>query len=90
MLIALALDFVPGRSAEAVKHAERAKDVLLLRIEALEEVLAGDEEDSEGAKTKAKKEIDDINSLMGDVDYKVRTLVYLTILYFLPLMLYLS
>lgn len=66
MLIALALDFVPNATAQAVSHAEKAKDVLLLRLAELEKVAEGERDD------KAKREIDDIKGLLGDVDMKVR------------------
>ncbi|GAA5820584.1 hypothetical protein JCM3770_007166 [Rhodotorula araucariae] len=68
MLIALALDFVPNATARAVSHAEKAKGVLLLRLAELERVPAEERED------KAKREIEDIKSLMGDVDMKIEDL----------------
>ncbi|KAI5477010.1 hypothetical protein MNV49_006968 [Pseudohyphozyma bogoriensis] len=64
MLLALTLDFVPGRNSDAVKHAQLAKDVLLKRLEVLE--------GNEGEKEKAEK--DDIKGLMGDVDEKIEDL----------------
>lgn len=64
MLIALALDFIPDSVDRAVDHAEKAKAVLLLKLEQLEKI----EEKSE----KDQKEIVDIKELMGDVDMKVR------------------
>lgn len=66
MLIALALDFVPNGNDRAVSHAERAKKVLLLKLDELERVKEEDRDD------KAKREIEDIKGLMGDVDMKVR------------------
>ncbi|BGP41166.1 hypothetical protein JCM10449v2_005137 [Rhodotorula kratochvilovae] len=68
MLIALALDFVPEATARAVAHAEKAKGVLLLRLAELERVPEKERED------KARREIDDIKSLMGDVDMKIEDL----------------
>ena len=65
MLIALALDFVPDSIDRAVSHAEKAKAVLLLKLEQLEGIK--DEEKTD----KDKKEITDIKELMGDVDMKV-------------------
>lgn len=65
MLIALALDFVPNGNDRAVSHAERAKKVLLLKLDELERVKEEDRDD------KAKREIEDIKGLMGDVDMKV-------------------
>jgi hypothetical protein len=70
MLIALALDFVPDATARAVSHAQKAKEVLLLKIAELEKTLNGEGEKEE--KEKAKREVEDIKSLMGDVDMKVR------------------
>ncbi|BGP56357.1 hypothetical protein JCM8202_000367 [Rhodotorula sphaerocarpa] len=68
MLIALALDFVPNGNDRAVSHAERAKKVLLLKLDELERVKEEDRDD------KAKREIEDIKGLMGDVDMKIEDL----------------
>jgi hypothetical protein len=64
MLIALALDNLPDSVDKAVKHAELAKDVLLLKIEQLDKLEKKTEKDA--------KEIADIKDLMGDLDMKVR------------------
>ncbi|BGP17534.1 hypothetical protein JCM10213_004076 [Rhodosporidiobolus nylandii] len=66
MLIALALDFVPNATERAVKHAMQAKEVLQLKLEQLRGVAEKDE--------KVKKEIEDIEGLMGDVDMKIEDL----------------
>lgn len=63
MLIALALDFIPDSVDRAVNHAEKAKAVLLLKLEQLEKI--------EDKSDKDQKEIVDIKELMGDVDMKV-------------------
>lgn len=68
MLIALALDFVPDKVAEAVQHAEKAKAVLVLRLAFLD----GSEEKDDERKTKDAREAAQIRELMGDVDMKVR------------------
>ncbi|GAA5999803.1 uncharacterized protein JCM10292_003751 [Rhodotorula paludigena] len=68
MLIALALDFVPNATSRAVSHAEKAKGVLVLKLAELEKVPEQERED------KAKREIEDIRSLMGDVDMKIEDL----------------
>ncbi|GAA5867029.1 hypothetical protein JCM3774_003760 [Rhodotorula dairenensis] len=68
MLIALALDFVPNANERAVAHAEKAKKVLLLKLDELERVDEGNRDD------KAKREIEDIKGLMGDVDMKIEDL----------------
>ncbi|POY75299.1 hypothetical protein BMF94_1670 [Rhodotorula taiwanensis] len=68
MLIALALDFVPNGNDRAVLHAEKAKKVLLLKLDELEAVKEGDRDD------KTKREIEDIKGLMGDVDMKIEDL----------------
>ncbi len=64
MLIALALDFVPDAVARAVEHAEKAKEVLALKIEQLEQLESPSELD--------KRELAQIKELIGDVDMKVR------------------
>lgn len=66
MLIALALDFIPDSVDRAVEHAEKAKAVLLLKLEQLE----GLSKEERGEKD--EKEMTDIRELMGDVDMKVR------------------
>ncbi|GAA5984185.1 hypothetical protein JCM11641_005142 [Rhodosporidiobolus odoratus] len=68
MLIALALDFVPNATARAVSHAEKAKEVLLMKLKELEKVEEGNREE------KVKREIEDIKGLMGDVDMKIEDL----------------
>ncbi|GAA5868053.1 hypothetical protein JCM1840_003667 [Sporobolomyces johnsonii] len=68
MLIALALDFVPNATGRAVSHAEKAKGVLLLKLEQLEN------KDEAQRTEKEKREIDDIKGLMGDVDMKIEDL----------------
>ncbi|GAA5827466.1 hypothetical protein JCM11251_003823 [Rhodosporidiobolus azoricus] len=68
MLIALALDFVPNKVSDAVKHAMMAKEVLVLKLQELEKVEEGKREE------KAKREIEDIKGLMGDVDMKIEDL----------------
>ncbi|GAA5889679.1 hypothetical protein JCM6882_007101 [Rhodosporidiobolus microsporus] len=68
MLIALALDFVPNATSRAVKHAMLAKDVLVLKLKELEKVEEGKREE------KARREIEDIKGLMGDVDMKIEDL----------------
>ncbi|GAA5987312.1 hypothetical protein JCM10908_001904 [Rhodotorula pacifica] len=68
MLIALALDFVPNANDRAVSHAEKAKKVLLLKLDELEKVKEDERDD------KVKREIDDIKGLMGDVDMKIEDL----------------
>ncbi|KAG0659814.1 hypothetical protein C6P46_005017 [Rhodotorula mucilaginosa] len=68
MLIALALDFVPNANDRAVSHAEKAKKVLLLKLDELEQVGEPERDD------KTKREIEDIKGLMGDVDMKIEDL----------------
>ena len=63
MLIALALDFVPDAVGRAVEHAEKAKEVLSLKVAQLEGLDKQSELD--------KKELVQIRELMGDVDMKV-------------------
>lgn len=63
MLIALALDFVPDAVGRAVEHAEKAKQVLLLKVAQLEGLKSPTETD--------KKEAGQIRELIGDVDMKV-------------------
>lgn len=70
MLIALALDFVPNANDRAVSHAEKAKKVLLLKLDELEQV--GEQERDD----KTKREIEDIKGLMGDVDMKVGIILF--------------
>ncbi|KAK4049194.1 DNA-dependent ATPase mgs1 [Microbotryomycetes sp. JL201] len=60
MLCALALDFLPDSVSRAVKHAERAKDVLLLKLAQLEKAEHKTERDN--------KEIADIKDLLGDIE----------------------
>ncbi|KAM0749843.1 hypothetical protein T439DRAFT_40821 [Meredithblackwellia eburnea MCA 4105] len=67
MLIALALDFVPNAVDRAVSHAEKAKSVLLLKLEQLEGLKEGERTE------KDEREIKDIKELVGDVDMKVRS-----------------
>ncbi|KAK4701015.1 HAT1-interacting factor 1, partial [Phenoliferia sp. Uapishka_3] len=66
MLIALALDFVPEAVDRAVSHAEKAKNVLLLKLESLEKLDTKSDKD--------EREILDIKSLMGDLDMKIEDL----------------
>ncbi|KAM0786536.1 hypothetical protein ACM66B_001993 [Microbotryomycetes sp. NB124-2] len=66
MLCALALDFLPDSVSRAVKHAERAKDVLLLKLAHLEK--------TENKTERDVKEIADIKDLLGDVDMKIEDL----------------
>ncbi|KAK4055843.1 hypothetical protein OIO90_003098 [Microbotryomycetes sp. JL221] len=66
MLCALAYDFLPDSTSRAVKHAEQAKDVLLLKLDHLEKV--------EPQTEKETKEIDDIKDLMGALDEKIEDL----------------
>ncbi|GAA5849110.1 hypothetical protein JCM8547_006449 [Rhodosporidiobolus lusitaniae] len=73
MLIALALDFVPNATSRAVSHAEKAKAVLVMKVEQLERVL-GAEGMEEKEKEKARREVEDIKGLMGDVDMKIEDL----------------
>ena len=70
MLIALALDFVPNANDRAVSHAEKAKKVLLLKLDELEQVGEHERDD------KTKREIEDIKGLMGDVDMKVGIILF--------------
>lgn len=67
MLIALALDFVPGAVGRAVEHAEKAKAVLLLKKAQLEGI------PKEERTERDEKEIIQITELMGDVEMKVRS-----------------
>ncbi|GAA6036740.1 hypothetical protein JCM8097_003454 [Rhodosporidiobolus ruineniae] len=68
MLMALALDFVPDATSRAVSHAEKAKEVLKLKLSELEKTAEGERSEKE------RKEIEDIKGLMGDVDMKIEDL----------------
>ncbi|GAA5926342.1 Hif1p [Sporobolomyces koalae] len=68
MLIALALEFLPNQIGRAVSHAEKAKSVLVLRLQQLESKPDDNKTD------KDKREIVDINELLGDVDNKIEDL----------------
>ncbi|GAA6060568.1 hypothetical protein JCM10212_006803 [Sporobolomyces blumeae] len=66
MLIALALEFIPSSTGRAVSHAEKAKGVLILKLDELEK--------KEDKSDKDKREIEDIKGLLGDVDNKIEDL----------------
>ncbi|BGP25723.1 histone-binding protein [Rhodotorula toruloides] len=68
MLTALALEFVPNATSRAVAHAEKAKSVLVAKLDELERVPDDERED------KTRREIEDIKGLMGDVDMKIEDL----------------
>jgi HAT1-interacting factor 1 len=67
LMIALALEFIPDQTSRSVSHAEKAKSVLVLRLNELES--KGDEADE-----KEKKEIQNLKELIVDVDNKVSPL----------------
>lgn len=68
MLMALALDNIPDSVPKAVAHAEKAKNVLILRIAYLEGLGEKKTETDE-------KELIDIKELIGDVENKVGSLL---------------